>query len=171
MSAVPDLPRCLDVLAAILAGLGRPEQAAHVWGAAEALEEAVGAVSEVHLDYTLELEAARTSLGEHAFAAAWANGRGLTLDQAVGEALMDQPAPRSADPEALTAREREVVALLAGGCTNRQIAEVLLIGERTVETHVGNVLAKLGLASRVLVGPWAAEHGIVPRSASEPPLG
>ena len=50
--------------------------------------------------------------------------------------------------------------LLTRGYSNRQIAESLVIGERTVETHVGNVLAKLGLASRHLIGAWAAEQGL-----------
>ena len=58
----------------------------------------------------------------------------------------------------LTRRERQVVALLAQGLTNRQIAEALRIGERTVETYVGNSLRKLGLTSRTQVAIWAMER-------------
>jgi class 3 adenylate cyclase/DNA-binding CsgD family transcriptional regulator len=59
----------------------------------------------------------------------------------------------------LTSREREVVALLARGLSNRQIAAALAISERTVDGHVGNILGKLGLASRTQVAVWAVEHG------------
>jgi non-specific serine/threonine protein kinase len=58
----------------------------------------------------------------------------------------------------LTSREREVVALLARGASNREIASALVIGERTVEMHVGHILAKLGLTSRTQVAVWAVEH-------------
>jgi DNA-binding CsgD family transcriptional regulator len=64
------------------------------------------------------------------------------------------PARQSArDP--LTRREREVVGLLSSGRTNREIADVLVISERTVENHVSNILAKLGLDSRAQVAIWA----------------
>ena len=55
----------------------------------------------------------------------------------------------------LTRREREVVGLLARGSTNREIAEALVISERTVENHVSNVLGKLGLQTRAQVAVWA----------------
>jgi DNA-binding NarL/FixJ family response regulator len=54
-----------------------------------------------------------------------------------------------------TRREREALALLAGGFSNRQIADALAISERTAESHVANVLGKLGLANRVQVIAWA----------------
>jgi DNA-binding NarL/FixJ family response regulator len=56
---------------------------------------------------------------------------------------------RRARPDELTAREREVAALLAQGRTNRAIAQVLSIGERTVENHTAAILGKLGFGSRV----------------------
>jgi class 3 adenylate cyclase/DNA-binding CsgD family transcriptional regulator len=61
----------------------------------------------------------------------------------------------------LTAREREVVALLARGLSNQQIAAALVISERTADGHVSNILGKLGLASRTQVAVWAVEHVIV----------
>lgn len=61
----------------------------------------------------------------------------------------------------LTSREREVAALIAQGKSNRAIAEALVIGERTVETHVGNILSKLGCISRTQIAAWAVEKGLV----------
>jgi ATP/maltotriose-dependent transcriptional regulator MalT len=63
-------------------------------------------------------------------------------------------------PAALTPREREVVALLAEGLTNSQLAERLYISPRTAAVHVSNVLAKLGMASRTEVAAWAIRTGI-----------
>ena len=64
-------------------------------------------------------------------------------------------------PDALTPREREVVALLAEGLTNAQLAERLYISPRTAAVHVSNVLAKLGMASRTEVAAWAIRTGAV----------
>jgi non-specific serine/threonine protein kinase len=55
-------------------------------------------------------------------------------------------------------REREVAALTARGLTNREIADELIVGERTIETHVSNILGKLDLGSRREVARWAAER-------------
>ncbi len=61
---------------------------------------------------------------------------------------------------ALTARERDVLARVARGLPNRQIAEDLGITERTARTHVSNILAKLGLASRTQAALLAVQHGL-----------
>jgi DNA-binding NarL/FixJ family response regulator len=60
----------------------------------------------------------------------------------------------------LTPREREVATLVARGLANRAIAEALVVGERTVETHVGNILGKLGFSSRAQIAAWAVECGL-----------
>jgi DNA-binding CsgD family transcriptional regulator len=69
------------------------------------------------------------------------------------------PALRSSDGLTsnglLTTREREVVALIARGCSNREIAETLVVAPSTVERHVANVLNKLNLSSRTQVAAWA----------------
>jgi DNA-binding NarL/FixJ family response regulator len=57
--------------------------------------------------------------------------------------------------EQLTPREREVVALIARGCTNKQIAAALVVSGATAERHVANILSKLGLRSRVDVAIWS----------------
>lgn len=63
-------------------------------------------------------------------------------------------------PATLTRREREVVALLAEGLTNAQLAERLYISPRTAAVHVSNVLAKLGMGSRTEVAAWAVRTGL-----------
>jgi DNA-binding NarL/FixJ family response regulator len=65
--------------------------------------------------------------------------------------------PREAIP--LTPREREVAALVARGLTNREIAAELVIAERTADTHVSNLLGKLGMKTRSQIAAWAVEQG------------
>lgn len=60
----------------------------------------------------------------------------------------------------LTAREREVAALIAGGKSNREIAGVLVVSERTIETHVANIMFKLNVQSRRQIRDWALEKGL-----------
>jgi DNA-binding NarL/FixJ family response regulator len=60
----------------------------------------------------------------------------------------------------LTAREREVAALIAQGKSNREIAEALVVSDRTVESHVSNIMFKLGLQSRRQIRAWAVEKGL-----------
>jgi DNA-binding CsgD family transcriptional regulator len=91
-----------------------------------------------------------------------------TFERAVAALLPrpQAPTPRhtaKTDADGLTERERQVAVLIAQGKINREIAEALVLGERTVETHVGNILAKLGLSSRRQVVAWAAEKGLVRR--------
>jgi DNA-binding NarL/FixJ family response regulator len=84
------------------------------------------------------------------------------LDPAVAKLLAaTMRAPRSA-ADSLTAREREVLTLIAAGATNRQIARQLSVTERTARTHVSNILGKLQLSSRTQAALWAVREGITP---------
>ena len=60
----------------------------------------------------------------------------------------------------LTAREREVAGLIAQGKSNREIADALVLSERTIEGHVGNILNKLGFTARTQIAAWAVEKGL-----------
>ena len=60
----------------------------------------------------------------------------------------------------LTGREREVATLVATGKSNRAIADELVVSERTVESHVTNILGKLGFTSRAQIAAWVVEHGL-----------
>ena len=85
---------------------------------------------------------------------------GLTLvDVARVDALTDQNAP--AAPTKLTARELEVLALVATGKTNRAIADALRLSEKTVARHVSNIFTKLGAGNRSQAVVIAYEAGVV----------
>jgi DNA-binding CsgD family transcriptional regulator len=84
---------------------------------------------------------------------------GAAPDLARVEALLPTARPKAL--MGLTAREIEVLALVATGKTNREVAATLVISEHTVARHVQNILAKLGVSSRTAAGAFAFEHGLV----------
>jgi two-component system, NarL family, response regulator LiaR len=66
------------------------------------------------------------------------------------------------NPESLTERENDVLKLIAGGMSNKEIARELGIGEKTVKTHVSNILSKLGVLSRTQAALHAVRMGLAP---------
>jgi DNA-binding CsgD family transcriptional regulator len=98
---------------------------------------------------TMELDAARSVFWQ----------LGAAPDAARVEAL--RPTARPKAPMGLTGREAEVLALVATGKTNREIAAALVISEHTVARHVQNILAKLGVSSRTAASAFAFEHDLV----------
>lgn len=72
----------------------------------------------------------------------------------------EKPAAPSQDFHGLTDREREVLGLIAQGLNNREIAEKMVISEKTVKTHVSNLLDKLDLEDRTRAAIWALKHGL-----------
>jgi NarL family two-component system response regulator LiaR len=82
------------------------------------------------------------------------------------DALRRGPAPGSEVLESLSQREREVLALIAEGLSNQLIAERLGIGEKTVKTHVSNVLGKLNVSDRTQAAVYAWKSGMKQRSPS-----
>ncbi len=85
----------------------------------------------------------------------------VRLDPAVAAALAMSLRTPASSAETLTPREREVITLVAEGRTNREIGKRLGVAERTARTHVSNILAKLGLASRTQAAMWAVREGLV----------
>ncbi|CAN5152263.1 response regulator transcription factor [soil metagenome] len=80
--------------------------------------------------------------------------------QAAARLMREVRAPES--PETLTERETDVLRLLARGKANKEVAHALSIGEKTVKTHVSNILAKLGVQSRTQAALHAVRIGLVP---------
>src|SRR5260370_26211767 len=81
-----------------------------------------------------------------------------------GKHRLDILAGHPSSPEAaLTEREREVLALVARGFTNRQIAEALTLSEKTARNHLSHILEKLGLSRRSEAAVYAVEHRLVRR--------
>jgi DNA-binding NarL/FixJ family response regulator len=72
-----------------------------------------------------------------------------------------QPSPtRPGNPDGLTARELEVLRLLAAGHTNREIADVLVLSLRTIERHINNLYAKIGARGKADATAYAFRHGL-----------
>ncbi|MEU9182424.1 response regulator transcription factor [Streptomyces sp. NPDC048550] len=85
----------------------------------------------------------------------------VLLQPEVAEALLSQEEqPSSSRGGSLTEREREVLSLIADGRSNREIARALVLSEKTVKTHVSNILMKLDLSDRTQAALWAVRHGI-----------
>ena len=136
------------------AALGDWRQTAFALGAADSLSERISGHPFPAAQAAIEAVAAKTvaELGPSAAApreAGRAVGRGDSIAAAMGLAPGPGPSCERHQELPLTRREHEVTELIAGGLTNRQIAERLFIAQRTVDTHVGHILAKLGCSSRI----------------------
>jgi DNA-binding NarL/FixJ family response regulator len=146
--------------------------AAHLWGAAEKLRENVGTLIPPveRVGYEQVVATTRAQLGEHAFVATWAEGRTMTPEQALAalkRASLSEPVPTTrqlsspTSPHELTAREMDVLRLLAQGLTSAQIAERLVIGLVTVNSHVRSIYSKLSVTSRSAATRYAIEHKLL----------
>jgi DNA-binding CsgD family transcriptional regulator len=151
-------------MAAVYGACGDPVRAARLWGAEESLRETLGLplLRDFHpyYDYKGRLSAARRLLDEGTWFSAWAEGRNLTPEQAIEYAL-ENAMPRPALPAGLTAREAEVLRLVAGGHINAEVAGKLYISSRTVNWHLTSIYRKLGVGSRSAATRFAVEHGLV----------
>jgi len=155
------LPEALVLLGCAESARGRWESAARLFGAAEAARALVG----VHVPppnraaYQHAHDTSRRALGEEAFDAAWAGGNALSTEQALDEALARGATPRPPGAGKLTAREAEVLRLVAVGKSNREIGEALVISPKTVGRHLENIYAKLGVDSRAAAAALASRQG------------
>jgi DNA-binding NarL/FixJ family response regulator len=122
--------------------------------------------------YEMEVAATRRRLGEKGFTTAWAEGRSMTAEQV----LIAQSAATSVDtsqmairiahvpvvyPDDLTAREVDVLRLVAKGMTDAQVAQALVISPRTVNTHLTSIYSKIGVSSRSEATRYALEQHLV----------
>jgi non-specific serine/threonine protein kinase len=158
---------CLEGFAAAAAATRQRRRAARLIGAATALREITGAPVPAadRAQYDDMLRRIQQQLSPEAFAREHALGQALTSDQAADYALTSDPAaghipasPQDGALAALTRREREVAVLVARGMTNRQIADTLLLGRRTIGTHLEHIFAKLGVKARAEVAAWVTRY-------------
>jgi DNA-binding CsgD family transcriptional regulator len=171
------IARGLEAFAALDLRGGHGERALQLIAAAAALRTAAhlpalaGARTERYF-------AAVSDIGELAIRRLWHSGFGLTSDSAIAMALESPgtaaeggpgdarrgrtagPGGREAasPPGRLTAREREIVALIVQGHSNKAIADALFISPATAARHVANILEKLGFNSRAQIAAWAAAN-------------
>ncbi|MFC9594139.1 response regulator [Streptomyces sp. NPDC056944] len=87
-------------------------------------------------------------------------GHVLLQPEVAGALLAQDESQGTGRGSTLTEREREVLGLIADGRSNREIARALVLSEKTVKTHVSNILMKLDLADRTQAALWAVRHGL-----------
>ncbi len=165
-----DIDLFLEGLAGVVAAQGEPAWAARLYGAAEALRDAnsIPIVPVYRAEYERSVAATRAQLGEQAFADVWAEGRAMTPEQALAaedQLLLLTPTPPTRPaatyPDGLSAREVEVLRLLAQGLTDAQIAEQLVLSLHTIHAHLRTIYSKLGVTSRSAATRYAFEHQLV----------
>ena len=159
----PGLVMRMEALASAAAMGGGAQRAAELLGASEMLRRAIGAQPS---PFTMPLvakarERSIAVLGEARYNKAFEAGANLDREGAVALALGKKVARElrpatDRRPDPLGKREREVATLIAEGLSNKEIASRLFISERTVETHVYNILNKLGFHSRSSIASWVS---------------
>jgi len=180
------VPRLALLRAEALLALSRPAEAASTLEPAFQHAQRLGLrhlLWRVHwaLGRALRAQGRRKQAGEH-FAAARAlvDELAQTIPQAAARGEFSRqaaallPPPRAASRRrqarqefgGLTARERDIARRVAQGLSNREIALALVLSERTVEGHVTNSLAKLGLSSRTQLAAWVHQHASPPEDTA-----
>jgi ATP/maltotriose-dependent transcriptional regulator MalT len=172
---VETLSDALIGLAGVAAAQKHYTWAARLWGADEQLREAarIFIYPVDRAAYDNNVTAVRDYLGEKAFTALWAEGRAMSLEEVLSVSATlpskqtpppAQPAPPDKAPTfpaGLSAREVEVLRLLAQGLSDAEIAEHLVVSPRTVNTHLTSIYRKLQVTSRSAATRYAIEHQIV----------
>ncbi len=167
----------VDATATIAVRAGDPETGARLFGTADRVNlDADYAIHYPELPiYAGARQIAMDTLGPDRFEALYRAGTAIGFEAAVTlvREVLDSlvvnadstglrtPAAGKPATSPLTRREREVLQLVASGLTDREIADQLFIGHRTVRTHVGNILAKLDVPSRSAATSYALREGIL----------
>jgi DNA-binding NarL/FixJ family response regulator len=164
------IPLALAGCAGALRLYGEMTAATRLLAAATAYRDAIGAVFDAtdQAAYDRDLAAVRAYLDDAVFQAAWRAGQELSCEQAVVEAqgrvvaaTQHDSVPAPHFPANLTAREVEVLQLLAHGLTTAEIAKRLVISPRTVNTHLHTIYRKLHVTSRSAATRFAVQHGLM----------
>jgi len=158
------MPEILAAIAVIAVHMGLDSPAGRLFGAAEAVHSAAGtafAPGAVAV-HRRARDLGRLHLSPRAFDAATLAGQELSLDEATDLArrVINVRANRVL-PCGLTRRELEVADLVGTGLTNKQIARRLVLGERTIDTHMAHIRSKLGALTRQQIAAWAAHRRLV----------
>jgi predicted ATPase/DNA-binding CsgD family transcriptional regulator len=153
----------LENLAGVASSLGRPKHALRLLAAASRFRDETG-IGRFPLErerFPTSLAAARAALEAQAASTAWAEGASTTLAAAVAYARRGRGERGRAvfGWDALTPAEREVVRLVAEGCTNAEIGERLFVSVNTVKTHLAHVYTKLPVVGRAELAAEAARRG------------
>ena len=161
---------CLEGRAGIATEESQLAWAAQLWGAADSLRETIGVPIPLidRTDYERSVTTVRTRMGEKDFEAAWEAGRAMTPEQAMASlanavgAPLATPAATSSPtyPAGLTAREVEVLRLVAKGLTSGEIARELKISEKTVAHHLTHTFNKTSSENRAAAVAFAIRHGL-----------
>ncbi len=163
----PGVAECLIGFASLAVACGLPAAAARLLAAAVVIggERVATAWAATRMEYEHTLALVRANLTTTEFQVEQVAGRAFSIDEAVfyAQRLPFEESARTArrKPVALTTREREVASLIAFGKSNREIAEELVVSKRTVESHIANILSKLGFTNRAQIVRWALETGLV----------
>ena len=158
----------------MVAAQGEPIRAVWCMSIAQTLREAIGTplgplVRGLHES---ALASVRRQLEERVFDAAWEEGRTMTPEQALsvqdavtmpptvpgGSSTIPHVSRIPAYPDGLTAREVEVLRLVAQGLTNEEVAQQLVISPRTVNTHLTSIFSKIVVSTRAAATQYAIEH-------------
>jgi len=166
----------LETLAWMAAELGQHERAACLLGAAERVrhETSQTLIELFRTQHERSASIAVQGLGRRSFDAAFARGRAMTISEGAAFAVEGKqpskppPVPLTERPLELTRRELEIARLVADDLTNKQIAARLFLSQRTVETHITNILNKLGLDSRIQLSHWMSDV-TGPTTGGDPP--
>ena len=180
------MAKSLESIASVASAQAQPERALRLAAAAARLHETLGTrlLPRDQPGLAGWLQLPQQNLSKAAAATAWSEGQALSLEDAVAYALTDLDFPaldatRSAThtaereagarngaayPDGLSPREVQVLRLIAGGRSNREIANELVVSVRTVEHHVGSIYGKIAAGGRVDAATYALQHNLVSSS-------